>query len=124
MDDYESILTKEQGAVDQSAVEAEKLMSGIVAQKLQEMKSREWELKWRGESVQIRAVVDRIVKVVEVFKDLGTPAAAFDPIHAGLPWAGVCVLLSVSHGLLSCVSSRFCFAQSCIGIGSVFLVYP
>jgi hypothetical protein len=30
------------------------------------------------------------------FKDIGTTIAGLDPVHAGLPWAGICLLLQVS----------------------------
>jgi hypothetical protein len=49
------------------------------------MKGREWELRWRGKSVKVREQVERIVKVVKVFKDLRNSVAVIDPIHAGLP---------------------------------------
>jgi hypothetical protein len=107
--DYEDILFKNMGKAKPSAFGAEKSMSRIVTQKLEEMKSKEWELRWRGKSVKVREQVDRIVKVVKVFKDLGSTAAPLDPIHAGLPWAGVCVLLSVSKDIscLVCIPLQF-----------------
>ena len=46
-------------------------------------------------AVEVREQVDRIVKVVLVAKDFISSAASIDPIHAGLPWAGVCMLLPV-----------------------------
>jgi hypothetical protein len=96
VEDYENILAKDGKRDKLSPIGSEKLISGIVTQKLDEMKGNEWELKLRGKSVKVREQVERIVKIVQVFKDLGNSVAALDPIHAGLPWAGVCVLLSVS----------------------------
>ena len=46
--------------------------------------------------MEVREQVDRIVKLVLVAKDFASAAASLDPIHAGLPWAGVCMLLPVS----------------------------
>ena len=70
-------------------------MSSILSRKLNEMASRQWSIKWKGKPHQVRDQVDRIVKVVQIGKDFGSAAAGIDPIHAGLPWAGVCILLQV-----------------------------
>ena len=70
-------------------------MSSILSRNLDKMASRQWSIKWKGQPRQIREQVDRIVQVVQVAKDFGSVAAGLDPIHAGLPWAGVCMLLQV-----------------------------
>ncbi|KAL8812788.1 MAG: hypothetical protein Q9200_000755 [Gallowayella weberi] len=44
-------------------------------------------------STEIRQQIDRIIKIVTVAKDFVSSVASMDPIHAGLPWAGICVLL-------------------------------
>ena len=44
--------------------------------------------------------MESIVKIINNFKDAGTSAANADPVHAGLPWAGICLLLSVSLVIL------------------------
>lgn len=73
----------------------EKQMSALVAKKLETMKEAQWKLQMGEKSIEVRQQVDRIVKVVEVAKVFITSAANMDPIHAGLPWAGVCMLLPV-----------------------------
>lgn len=73
----------------------EKQMSALVAKKLETMKQEQWKLQIGGKSIEVRQQVDRIVKVVLVGKEFITSAASMDPIHAGLPWAGVCMLLPV-----------------------------
>ena len=70
-------------------------MSSTLSRKWNEMASRQWSIKWKGKPRRVRDQVDRIVKVVQFAKDFGSAAAGFDPIHAGLPWAGVCTLLQV-----------------------------
>ena len=70
-------------------------MSSILSRRLNEMASRQWSIKWKGKPRQIRDQIDRIVKVVQIGKDFGSAASGLDPIHAGLPWAGVCILLQV-----------------------------
>lgn len=46
-------------------------------------------------AVAVRKLVDKIVHVFEKVKDLGSVAASIDPVHAGIPFAGICVLVSV-----------------------------
>jgi len=46
-------------------------------------------------SIELREQIDRVLQIVIVAKDLGSSLASMDPIHAGIPWAGVCVLLPV-----------------------------
>ena len=59
------------------------------------MASRQWSIKWKAKSLHVRDQVDRIVKAVQIAQNLGSAAAGLDPIHAGLPWARVCILLQV-----------------------------
>ena len=73
----------------------QKKMSSILSRNLNKMTSRQWSIKWKGKPRQVRDQVDRIVKVVQIAKDFGSAAAGLDPIHAGLPWAGVSILLQV-----------------------------
>jgi hypothetical protein len=94
--DYEDIMAQAMGR-SPSGLE---LMSDVVAKKLEEFKSAQWMLRWRGKPVNVRKKVEQVVKVVSVFRDLGTSIAALDPIHAGLPWAGICALLTVSIMIL------------------------
>jgi hypothetical protein len=74
----------------------EQQMSALVDKKLAAMNERQWRVRACGRSVEVREQVDRVVKVVLVAKDFISSVAIIDPIHAGLPWAGVCVLLPVS----------------------------
>ncbi len=90
---YERMLLKDTENLDN--VDLQTRMSSILSRNLNEMASRQWAIKWRGKSIMVRDQVDRIFKVVQIAKDFGSAAAGLDPIHAGLPWAGVCVLLQV-----------------------------
>ena len=76
-------------------VQREKLMSSFVAKKLTAMNDKKWKIHVAGSSIEVREQVDRLLKTILVAKDFISSAASFDPIHAGLPWAGVCMLLSV-----------------------------
>ena len=73
----------------------EKTMRSFVSKKLAAMNDKKWRLNVAGSSVEIREQVDRLLKTILVAKDFISSVASMDPIHAGLPWAGVCMLLSV-----------------------------
>ncbi|QSZ35017.1 hypothetical protein DSL72_007879 [Monilinia vaccinii-corymbosi] len=55
-------------------------------------------------------------KITEAFKkvkDFGAAVASLDPIHAGLPWAGVSFLLgSIADGILKLISLQLLYQQS------------
>jgi hypothetical protein len=52
-------------------------------------------LKRSGDS-RFQKQFDRIVRLITLVQNLGNVLAAGEPLHAGLPWAGVCFLLTVS----------------------------
>ena len=70
-------------------------MAKLIESRIAAMQDRQWKLSLGKKSVEIRAQVDRILQIVIVAKDLGSSLAAMDPVHAGIPWAGVCVILPV-----------------------------
>lgn len=82
---------------DEDTSEREKRMSALVDKKLAAMNKEQWRFKVGDKSVEVREQVDRIVKVVLVAKDFISSVAIIDPIHVGLPWAGVCMLLPVRN---------------------------
>ena len=79
------------------SLKREKQMSVLVAKKLEIMNQEQWRFHVGNKTVEVRQQVNRIVKVVLVAKDFISSVASMDPIHAGLPWAGVCMLLPVSE---------------------------
>ncbi len=90
---YERMLLKDPESLGNKDLQTK--ISSILSRKLNQMASRQWSIKWKGKPRQVRDQVDRIVKMVQIGKDFGSAAAGLDPIHAGLPWAGVCILLQV-----------------------------
>ena len=70
-------------------------MSAVVDKKLKLFTTQQWKIHIGKETVVIRDQIERIINIVKVVKDFGSSIAGLDPIHAGLPWAGVCVLLTV-----------------------------
>jgi hypothetical protein len=67
----------------------------IIKSRLQEMQSKQWKVQVGGIDIKVRDQMDRIVGVISAIRDVGSSVAALGPVHAGIPWASVCVLLSV-----------------------------
>jgi len=69
--------------------------------KLTEQSKKECiEKRWRytrksGETVIFVDLFSKIVKWIDLFKQVGDTAVQYDPVHAALPWAGVRFLLQV-----------------------------
>jgi hypothetical protein len=56
--------------------------------------------RWRytrksGETVIFMDLFSKVVKWIDIFKQVGDAAVQYDPVHAALPWAGVRFLLQV-----------------------------
>lgn len=43
----------------------------------------------------LRDVLDKIVRWIDIFKQVGDVAVQYDPAHAALPWAGIRFILQV-----------------------------
>ncbi len=91
---YSHILSDATGISDTKDVQEQ--IQAILALKREQILQKQWKLQWGNKSIRVRTQIDRIVKLVGVFKDLGSSIAGLDPVHAGLPWAGICFLISVS----------------------------
>lgn len=79
---------------DESTGPRERL-SVVVVRKRDEMLSRQWTVKFMNHRLKIREQVQRIAKVAEYARGFGSIIANVDPVHAGLPWAGINLLLTV-----------------------------
>jgi hypothetical protein len=88
---YETLITKE--APGESSMDEK--YSKIVGREVNAMSNR-YKNRWvRWE--RSRRIMDKVVKVFLKFEEIGKPVAALDPIHAGIPFAGVCLVFKVSH---------------------------
>lgn len=72
-------------------------LSVVVAQKRDEMVSREWIVKFMNNKLKIREQLQHVAKVAEYARGFGSIIANIDPVHAGLPWAGINLLLTVFY---------------------------
>ncbi|KAH0559465.1 hypothetical protein GP486_004019 [Trichoglossum hirsutum] len=99
VNDYNKALVSEPGidSVDSldDPLTREEQMSRFINKKLADMKEKQWRIRLGSKSVGVRNQVDHIVKVVMVAKDIAPTPTTVNPVHAGLPWAGVCILLTL-----------------------------
>ena len=62
----------------------------------QECNQKRWRYTRKtGETVICIDLFGKIVKWIDLFKQVGDAAVQYDPMHAALPWAGVRFLLQV-----------------------------
>lgn len=60
--------------------------------------SRGWRFTRKsGETVIFRDIFDKVIKWIDLFKQVGDIAIQYDPVHAALPWAGVRFVLQVGR---------------------------
>ncbi|OCK73496.1 hypothetical protein K432DRAFT_364803, partial [Lepidopterella palustris CBS 459.81] len=57
---------------------------------------KQWTFQFRGHTFSLKKKADTVVQWLDRFKDIGDIAAGADPIHVGLPWAGVRLLLEAT----------------------------
>ena len=70
-------------------------ISQIIEHHRNTMENKQWSLpfKVRGREIKIRAQLDNIWKVLQTFNAVGSTLASVDPVHVGIPWAGVCFIV-------------------------------
>ena len=55
---------------------------------------RQWKIKRDdGRVIVVRDIMEKVLRAVQSFKEIGDVAVQFDPTHAALPWAGIRLLL-------------------------------
>lgn len=67
-------------------------------QKKQQCVNKRWTLRIGNRAISSKEKADRIIELLNTFKSVGSTIAGVDPIHVGLPWAGVCLMLQVAVG--------------------------
>ena len=75
------------------------ILSGLL-QVTEESRQECIKKRWRytrksGETVIFVDLFGKIIKWIDLFKQIGDTAVQYDPVHAALPWAGVRFLLQV-----------------------------
>ena len=79
----------------ENAATKEEELSKLVRREVDRMEAREWKIRIGRESIRIRTQIDRILKILSFVKDISVQAAGLEPVYAGLPVAGLYLILSV-----------------------------
>ena len=82
---------------DASSVQPKERFSATVIQKRDEMLGKQWPLKFMNHSLRVKEQLQRMTKVIGYAQGFGAVVANIDPVHAGIPWAGINILLTVGH---------------------------
>jgi hypothetical protein len=61
----------------------------------QRCKLKRWSWNYKGRQVYLVDQMDKVVRLIDRFKAVGDVAANVDPVHIGLPWAGIRIILEV-----------------------------
>jgi hypothetical protein len=56
---------------------------------------KRWSWNYKGRRVYLFDQVDKVMQLLDKFKAAGDVAANVDPVHVGLPWAGIRIILEV-----------------------------
>lgn len=68
----------------------------IAKKKQDECRGRDRVFHFKGRNIVVRDVAEKLVNRINRFKAIGDIVANVDPLHVGIPWAGVRFLLEVS----------------------------
>ncbi|KAF5713143.1 ankyrin repeat-containing protein [Fusarium globosum] len=66
-----------------------------IAQKEKISREKAWKITFSGRRILIRDLLSKIVKWLDSFKAIGDIVSQIDPVHAGIPWSAVKLVLSV-----------------------------
>ncbi|KAJ9292711.1 hypothetical protein DTO271G3_8525 [Paecilomyces variotii] len=56
-------------------------------------KRKQWTFELNGRTISLREQAEKVIQWLDKIKAVGDVAVNVDPIHAGLPWAGIRILL-------------------------------
>ncbi|KAG9564180.1 hypothetical protein KCU71_g6183, partial [Aureobasidium melanogenum] len=97
---YDSLEPNIKGTIDSSMTQTTDVVAAALkaAKKKHELcLKKRWKVKnLHGEAIVVRDVVEKVVKWITKFKEIGDIAVQYDPVHASLPWAGVRFLLQLA----------------------------
>ena len=65
------------------------------ADKRRQCEAKRWTYTFRGKTIRLGDAVTSIASFLDRLTGIGDVAANADPIHAGLPWAGIRLILQV-----------------------------
>lgn len=72
------------------------IIAGICRREQDGRQKKERKLRFAGREIDLRKMMDSWTEFLDKIKQIGDVAVNADPIHAGLPWAAVRFILTVS----------------------------
>ena len=72
-----------------------------VTKKRDELLGKQWSLKFMNHDMRVREQLQRMTRVIQYAQGFGAVVANIDPVHAGIPWAGINILLTVGSSHLA-----------------------
>ena len=91
----EQIAALQQAAAPTGQTDLAIQLRNATEQSRQTLEAKRWKIVVGSKEINVREQFDRLVRGVMLFKDVGNAAASLDPLHAGIPLAGFCVLMGV-----------------------------
>ncbi|TKA65217.1 hypothetical protein B0A55_11914 [Friedmanniomyces simplex] len=58
--------------------------------------NKRWYWNYKGRQIYVHDQLDKVVQLLDKFKSVGDVVANVDPVHVGLPWAGIRTILEVA----------------------------
>jgi hypothetical protein len=71
-------------------------MQDVLQRKIDDVKSKEWKLKFKGHELAVKQLVEPVTSTIEWAQDYVGQALEAS-VYGSLAWAGVCLLLPVSY---------------------------
>ncbi|KAK0277286.1 hypothetical protein LTR54_000799 [Friedmanniomyces endolithicus] len=69
---------------------------GVVSELGELCANKRWSWTYKGHKVYVHDQVAKVVQLLDKFKSVGDVVANVDPIHVGLPWVGIRLILEVA----------------------------
>jgi hypothetical protein len=82
--------------VSEGSKDVQRTLAQLVNSNLEVMQAKQWKIKFRNKDIVVREKVEKIASALKMIMPVASAAASLDPVHAGLPIAGLGVLLDVS----------------------------
>ena len=81
-------------------------LGNALEQSREALEAKRWRISIGAKEIGLREQYERLAKGLLLFKDALNVAAGLDPLHAGIPLAGFCVLLEVGPDVQSIASGH------------------
>lgn len=99
-EDHKGSIKKQIAVIQQEAAatgttDFAELLLQATQQSQQDLEARRWKIGTGSWSIHVRQQLDRTIKALQIFREMSSPAYNVDPVHLGLPLAGLCVLMQV-----------------------------